>query len=85
MNILPCRQDGSITATFFRGAIERLRGPFSATMREKRELPLPGIYVMPSTIASPRNNPRPVAQELGAEKVVARASVAQAKLCGSPN
>lgn len=26
------------------------------------ELPPPCIYVMPSTIASPRNNPRPVAQ-----------------------
>jgi hypothetical protein len=29
------------------------------------ELPPPCIYVLPSTIASPRNNPNPVAQKLG--------------------
>jgi hypothetical protein len=35
------------------------------TVVSRYQLPPPCIYVMPSTIASPRNNPHPVAQTLG--------------------
>ncbi|MGZ5951529.1 MAG: hypothetical protein ACXWO1_15525 [Isosphaeraceae bacterium] len=63
------RVDGIMIWDMFCGAVERpcpkLAGaPERATAVAHYMLPPPCIYVFPATIASPRNNPKPVAQSL---------------------
>jgi hypothetical protein len=63
------RVDGLVIWDMVCGTVGRpcpklLASPERATTVSEHRLPPPCIYVMPATIASPRNNPRPVAQAI---------------------
>jgi hypothetical protein len=69
------RVDGVIIWDMICGTIGRpcpklIADPDRLTIVSHYELPPPCIYVMPATIASPRNNPHPVAQPLGEVQIL---------------